>query len=118
MPKRRYLLAIACYLAMPVAMIGGAALASLIDPEMSRGRADYERDFRLLELVQQGVLAASAGLMLVLWAASCHLVLASRQRSPLWLALGATPGFHKPYSRALLSAAKARIASMRSAATG
>lgn len=93
MPNRRYLLAIFCYLAIPAAMIAGAGLASLIDPEMARGHADYARDFHLLELAKTGVVAVAAGLMLVLWGATCYLVLKSRQRSLTWLALAAAGPF-------------------------
>lgn len=93
MPKRHYLLAIVCYLAIPAVMLAGAALASLIDPEMARGHADYARDYRLLELVKTGVVAAAVGLMLVLWAATCWLLLKSRQRSLNWLALAAAGPF-------------------------
>lgn len=93
MPKRHYVQAIACYLAIPAAMFAGAALAGLIDPEMARGRADYARDYRLLELVKTGVVAAAAGVMLVLWGATCYLVLTSRQRSLRWLPLAAAGPF-------------------------
>jgi len=93
MTRHRYSLAIGCYLAIPAVMIAGAGLARLIDPEMALGHANYERDFRWLELARQGVLTASSGLMLVLWAATCYLVLASRQRSPLWVVLGAAGPF-------------------------
>ncbi|MCX7155162.1 MAG: hypothetical protein NTW45_01795 [Rhodocyclales bacterium] len=95
MPKRHYLLALACYLAIPVAMIAGAGLFNLIDPEMARSHADYVRDYRLLELARRGVLMASAALAAVLWAATCFLVIKARQRSLGWLALAAAgpPGF-------------------------
>lgn len=91
--NRSYVLAIVCYLAIPAVMLAGAALASLIDPEMARGHADYARDFRLLEQAKTAVLAAAAGLMLVLWAATCYLVLKSRRRSLRWLSLAAAGPF-------------------------
>ncbi|MDO8788505.1 MAG: hypothetical protein Q7J42_10595 [Sulfuritalea sp.] len=93
LPRRHYMLAIVCYLAIPVVMIAGAALASLIDPEMARSHADYARDYHLLELAKTGVVAATAILMLVLWAATCYLVLISRQRSLSWLVLAAAGPF-------------------------
>lgn len=93
LPRRHHLLAIVCYLAIPVVIIAGAALASLIDPEMARSHADYTRDYHLLELAKTGVVAAAAVLMLVLWAATCYLVLKSRQRSLRWLALAAAGPF-------------------------
>lgn len=93
MSKRHYFLAIASYLAIPAVMLAGAGLGSLIDPEMARSHADYARDFRLLELVKTGVIAAAAVLMLVLWTATCYRVLKSRQRSLNWLALAAAGPF-------------------------
>ena len=48
MPKRHYLIALACYLAIPAAVIAGAAVHRLIDPVMARGHADYVRDYWLL----------------------------------------------------------------------
>jgi len=93
MPKRQNLMSLACYLAIPVVMIAGAALSSLIDPEMARSHADYARDYRLLELAKTGVVAVAAGLMLVLWVATCYLLLKSRQRSLYWLSLAAAGPF-------------------------
>lgn len=93
MPKPQHLLALACYLAIPAVMFAGVALSSLIDPEMARGHADYARDYRLLDQARMAVLAAAAGLMLVLWVATCHLLLRARQRSLYWLSLAATGPF-------------------------
>jgi hypothetical protein len=90
MPKRHYALAIACYLAIPLVILAGAAVFRLIDPEMARGHADYVRVYWLLEKAQTGALMAAWGLTVVLWIATCYLVLRSRQRSPWWLALSAT----------------------------
>jgi hypothetical protein len=89
MPKLRYLLALACYLSIPVVVAVGATLFLLIDPELARGHADYTRDYRLLEIARFGVLCAAGGLALILWLSCCYLVLKSRQRSLGWLALAA-----------------------------
>ena len=89
MPKRHYILAVACYLSIPVVLIAGARLFGLIDPEMAHGHADYVRDYRLLELARRGALMAAGGLALVLWLSACYLVLKSRHRSLRWLALAA-----------------------------
>jgi hypothetical protein len=93
MPKRHYVLAIACYLLMPAVLIAGGGLFRLIDPEMARGHADYVRDYRLLEMARQGALMAAGGLVLVLWSSTCYLVLKSRQRSLGWLSLAAAGPF-------------------------
>lgn len=93
MPKRHYVMALVCYLAIPVIVIGGFRLSLLIDPEMARGSADYARSFRLLQQAATGVVMAAAGLALALWVCTCYLVLKSRQRSALWLALAAAGPF-------------------------
>jgi hypothetical protein len=93
MPKRHYLMALACYLAIPAVVIAGVGLSRLIDPEMARGSADYARNFRLLQMAARGAVMAVAGLALVLWVSTCYLVLKSRKRSVLWLALAAAGPF-------------------------
>ena len=89
MPKRHYLLAIACYLAIPVVFIAGGAMHQLIDPEWALRSADYVPNYRLLELLAQGVLMAAGMLALVLWLATCFFLLKARERSVAWLLLAA-----------------------------
>ena len=86
-PKRRYLLAIACYVAIPVVIIAGGALHQLIDPEWARGSADYVRNYRVLDMLGQGVLMAASALALVLWLATCFVVLKANERPVAWLLL-------------------------------
>lgn len=86
-PKRRYLLAIACYVAIPVVIIAGGALHQLIDPEWARGSADYVRNYRVLDMLGQGVLMAASALALVLWLATCIVVLKAHERPVAWLLL-------------------------------
>src|SRR5262245_2973892 len=93
MPKGSYVLALLCYLAIPVVVIGGAGVHRLIDPEMARGHADYARNYQLLEWVRRGALMTAAGLALVLWTLCCYLLLKSRQRSLRWLPLAAAGPF-------------------------
>jgi hypothetical protein len=87
--KSQYIMALGCYLGIPVVVIAGVRLSTLIDPELARFTADYARNFRLLEMIATGALMATAGLALILWATTCYLVLKSRNRSSLWLALAA-----------------------------
>lgn len=93
MTKRHHLQALACYLAIPVVLIAGGLLFSLIDPELARGHDNYERNYRLLELVRSGALLAVLGLQFGLWGATCFLVLKSRQQSLRWLWLAAVGPF-------------------------
>jgi hypothetical protein len=113
---RTWAVAVACYVAIPVVVVGGALLSFRIDPEMARGTGDYQGNYRLLETVQAGIRMAAAGAGLALWVATCLLVLRSRGRSALWLPLAAagplgfavlsmlpdrTPGTVDPYGRFL-----------------
>jgi len=93
MPKRQYVLALACYLSIPVVLIGGAGVFRLIDPELARGHANYARDYHLLEMTRTGAVMAAGGLALVLWASCCYLVLKSRHRSLGWLPLAVAGPF-------------------------
>jgi len=89
MEKRRYLQALACFLAIPAVVIASGVLFRLVDPEMARGYDNYVRNYRLLELVRIGALMGAAALALILWISTCFLVLESRQRSLGWLTLAA-----------------------------
>ena len=93
MPKRHYVLALICYLSIPAVVIADGVLFRIIDPEMARGHANYERNYRLLELARLGVLWAMGGLTLALWTSCCYLVLKSRRRSLGWLPLAAAGPF-------------------------
>jgi hypothetical protein len=87
--NRPYLLALFCYLWIPVVLIGGVGAFLLIDPELARGHVNYARDYRWLALARTGVLFAVGGVIVALWLAVCVLVLRSRRRAGGWLVLAA-----------------------------
>ncbi len=87
MPKRDYTLAIACYVAIPIVVVAGGVLFALIDPELARGRVTYERDYRVLQLVQNAALMVSTAAALLLAILCCYFVVKSRDRSLGWLSL-------------------------------
>ena len=89
MPKPHSLLAFASYLAIPIVVIGGGIASILINPEWALGTADYPGNFRLLQRLSLGVMAASVGVGLVLWFACGYFLLKARQRSLGWLTLAA-----------------------------
>lgn len=95
MSKRHYVMAIACYLAIPVVMFAGLRASLLIDPELARRTGNYVRNYRLLEMAGDGVRMATAGAAILLWAATCYFVLRSKGRALGWLvmAAGGPPGF-------------------------
>ena len=97
MQKRLYWYALACILAIPAVVVAGGVVFVLIDPELARGSDDYARNFRLLQLLQRASIAGMAGLALILWIATCLLVLKSRRRSLGWLALAAAGPLGFPF---------------------
>lgn len=87
MSIRYNLLAIVCYLLIPVVLIVGIGLFMLINPEMARGQADYVRNYALLEWVRTAVLMAAGALALVLWLLTGYWLLKARHRSWRWWVL-------------------------------
>lgn len=89
MPKPHYLLALASYLAIPIAVIGGGIASIMINPEWALGSADYPGNFRLLQRLSFGLLATGAALAVVLWFGCGYFLLKARQRALGWLVLAA-----------------------------
>ena len=89
MQKPKYLLALACFLAIPAALWVEGVVFRLLDPELARGLSDYTRYYKLIELARGGSIIAAGGVVLILWVATSYLVLKARQRSVGWLVLAA-----------------------------
>lgn len=89
MPKRKYLLALACFLAIPAVLLAEGVVFRLLDPELARGFSHYTRNYRLIELARTGSTIAAGGVVLILWVATSYLVLKVRHRSAGWLVLAA-----------------------------
>lgn len=85
--KKTYLASLAAFVLIPAVMLAAGALFSAIDPEIAAGHADYERNYRLLEFVRQAVLFGGFLVSLGLWLATCFLLLKSKRRSAMWMAL-------------------------------
>ena len=89
MPKRKYLLALACFLAIPAVLLAEGVVFWLLEPELARGLSDYTRYYRLIKLTRGGSMIAAGGVVLILWVATSYFVLKARQRSLGWLVLAA-----------------------------
>ena len=74
MIKKTYILAIASLLLLPAVTILGVAASALINPEWALRTANYERNYRLLDMVRAGVLLATLIADTALWFAACFLV--------------------------------------------
>ena len=89
MQNPKYLLALACFLAIPAVLLTEGVVFRLLDPELARGLSDYARYYRLIELARGGSMIAAGGVVLILWVATSYLVLKARHRSLGWLVLAA-----------------------------
>ena len=87
MSKRDYALAIGCYVAIPIVVVVGGVLFRLIDPELALGGGSYERNYRVLELIQHASVMATTAAALLLGILCCYFVVRSRDRSLGWLSL-------------------------------
>jgi hypothetical protein len=91
--KKQMLAALALLLLIPVVLMLGGLLFSLINPEMAAGHANYVRNYHLLSLVKIISMFASAGVAAILWLLACFLVIRSKQRSSWWLLFAALGPF-------------------------
>lgn len=87
MLKKHYVLAIVSFLLIPVAILSGGMLFSLINPEIAAGHADYERNYRLLDQVKHSFIWATLLVNAGLWLLTCFFLLKSKKQSYAWLFL-------------------------------
>jgi hypothetical protein len=85
--KRQTGVALVLLLLIPVVLLLGGFLFSMINPEIAAGHANYARNYHLLSLVKTMLLLASAAVAAILWLLVCFLVIRSKGRSRLWLFL-------------------------------
>jgi hypothetical protein len=83
--KKQTVVAFILLLLIPVALMLGGLLFSLINPEIAAGHPNYARNFQLLSLAKNMTMWAAAAVVAVLWLLACFLVIRSKERSPLWL---------------------------------
>jgi hypothetical protein len=91
--KKQMVVALVLLLLIPVAVILGGLLFSLINPEIAAGHPNYARNYHLLSLVKVMSLLASFAVAAILWLAACFLVIRSKERSLWWLFLAALGPF-------------------------
>jgi hypothetical protein len=87
--KKQTVLAFILLLLIPVVLMLGGLLFSLINPEIAAGHPNYARNFQLLSLAKNVTMWAAASVVAVLWLLACFLVIRSKERSPLWLLFAA-----------------------------
>lgn len=93
MIKRESVAALVLLLLIPVVLMLGELLFSLINPEIAAGHPNYVRIFHLLNLLRIMFFWASVAAAGVLWILSCLMMIRSKKRSALWLFLAALGPF-------------------------
>jgi hypothetical protein len=87
MVKKHYLLGVASFLLIPAVVLLGATLTNSINPEIAAGHANYERNWRLLQLVKTLSVWAAGFMSMALWFLTGFFLLKSKQQSYGWLPL-------------------------------
>ena len=87
MMKKEWVAAVVLLLLIPVVLVLGGALFSLINPEIAAGHPNYARNFHLLNLLKLSVIWATAAAVLALWLLVCLAVIRAKKRSSAWLVL-------------------------------
>jgi len=99
MIKKQWVVAVVLLLLIPVVLVLGGALFSVINPEIAAGHPNYVRNFHLLNLLKISVMWGTAAAVLVLWLLVCLQVIRAKKRSSSWLVLAALG----PFGLAILS---------------
>ena len=87
--KKQTVVAFILLLLIPVVLMLGGLLFSLVNPEIAAGHPNYARNFQLLSLAKNMTVWAAAAVVAVLWLLACFLVIRSKERSPLSLLFAA-----------------------------
>ena len=85
--KRPCCLAIVSFLTIPAVTVLGGLLVSSINPEIAARYSNYERNFKLLSLVQTLSMLAVWLAIVGLWFLTCFFLVKSKKRSYGWLPL-------------------------------
>jgi hypothetical protein len=85
--KKQMIVALTLLLLIPVVLMSGGFLSSLINPEIAAGHPNYARNYHLLNSVKVMMIFGSIAMTGVLWLVSCFLVIRSKERSAWWLFL-------------------------------
>jgi len=91
--KKQMVVALILLSLIPMVVILGGLLFSLINPEIAAGHPNYARNYQLLSLLKIRSLLASFAVVAILWLLACFLVIRSKQRSSWWLLLAALGPF-------------------------
>jgi hypothetical protein len=83
--KKQMAVALVLLMLIPVILLLGGWLLSLINPESAAGHPNYVQNFYLLNLVKRASFFAMLALVGIMWLVVCFLVIRSKERSLWWL---------------------------------
>ena len=87
--KKQMVVAFALVLLIPVVIMAGGFLFSLINPEIAAGHPNYVRNYHVISRAKIMVLWGSWAVAAILWVVACLLVIRSKERSWVWVVLAA-----------------------------
>jgi hypothetical protein len=93
MIKKEWVVALVLLLLIPVVLVLGGAMLSVINPEIAAGHPNYVRNYHLLNLLKLTVMWGTAASVLVLWLLVCLQVIRTKKQSVWWLVLAALGPF-------------------------
>jgi hypothetical protein len=93
MIKKEWVVALVLLLLIPVVLMLGGAMFSVINPEIAAGHPNYVRNYHLLNVLKLTVMWGTAAAVLVLWLLVCLQVIRARKQSVWWLVLAALGPF-------------------------
>lgn len=93
MIKKEWVVALVLLLLIPVVLMLGGAIFSVINPEIAAGHPNYVRNYHLLNLLKLTVMWGTAAAVLVLWLLVCLQVIRAKKQAVGWLVLAALGPF-------------------------
>ncbi len=93
MTKKQWVVPLVLLLLIPLVLMLGGMLFSLINPEIAADHPNYVRNYHLLNLLKIATMWATAAAVAVLWLLACVMVIRGKKRSYLWLLMGALGPF-------------------------
>jgi hypothetical protein len=85
MAKKPYVLGVVSFLLIPTVVFLGATLANSINPEIAAGHANYERNYRLLNLAKSLSFWTTGLMSMALWFLTGFFLLKAKKQSYRWL---------------------------------
>jgi len=103
--KKQTVVAFVLLLLIPIVMMVGGLVFSVINPEIAAGHPNYARNYHYLSLARIVSFRAMLAVVAILWFGACFLLIRSKQRSSWWLLLAA----FGPFGFAVLAMLRDRV---------